>query len=51
MLNKFDETGVEILLGRKLFGQRQIVAAIRIQTAWRMAKVRKWYNLINALRN
>ena len=30
VLNKFDSTGVEVLLGRKLFSQRQILAAIRI---------------------
>ena len=30
VLSKFDETGVEVLLGRKLFNHRQLVAAIRI---------------------
>ena len=51
VLSKFDETGVEVLLGRKLFNHRQVVAAIRIQSNWRMVKVRKWYSLINMLRN
>ena len=46
VLNKFDSTGVEVLLGRKLFSQRQILAAIRIQTWWRQVKVRAWFNLI-----
>lgn len=30
VLNKFDETGVEVLLGRKLFSHRQVLAALRI---------------------
>ena len=51
VLNKFDETGVEILLGRKLFSHRRVGAAVRIQANWRMYKVHKWYSLINMLRN
>ena len=46
VLNKFDEAGVEVLLGRKLFSHRQVLAALRIQTWWRGMKVKAWFNLI-----
>jgi len=46
VLNSHDRTGVEVLIGKKMFRQKQEIAAIRIQSCWRMYKWRSWFNLI-----
>lgn len=51
MLKQYDATGVEILIGRKMFSIRQVDAAVRIQSWWRQAKHGIWYNLVRTLRN
>ena len=50
VLDKYNETGVEVLMGRKLFNQKQVTAAMRIQTWWRMHKLFSWFNLIRKIR-
>ena len=50
VLKKFDSTGVELLMGRKMFTIRQIQAAIRIQSWWRKQKNYTWFRLIQQIR-
>lgn len=50
ILNNFNTTGVEVMVGKKMFRQKQELAAIRIQSWWRMCKCRLWYRLIKEIR-
>lgn len=50
VFNHFDATGVEVLMGRKLFTNRQVEAAVRIQAWWRKSKFRQWFSIIVQLR-
>jgi len=38
VMKLYDSTGVEILMGRKMFDIRQVDAAVRIQAWWRKCK-------------
>ena len=38
VMKHYDSTGVEILMGRKMFDIRQVDAAVRIQAWWRKCK-------------
>lgn len=49
-MNNFDSTGVEVMVGKKMFRQKQELAAIRIQAWWRKTKARIWYKLIKEVR-
>jgi hypothetical protein len=49
--NDFSEEEVETLISLKMFQQREVVAAIMIQSSFRRWRVRTWYKLISALRN
>ena len=51
VMKHYDSNGVELLMGRKLFTQRQIDAAVRIQSWWRKAKLRAWFSLISNIRH
>ena len=50
VMKHYDSNGVELLMGRKLFTQRQVEAAVRIQSWWRKAKLRAWFSLISNIR-
>ena len=45
ILNNYDQTGVEVLVGKKMFRQKQDIAAVRIQS-W----CRQWFNIIQQIR-
>ena len=51
VLKHYDSTGVEVLMGRKMFNMRQVEAAVRIQSWWRRAKLQIWYNIVTRLRS
>jgi len=51
VLNHYNSTGVEFLMGRKMFTIRQMEAAVRIQSWWRRRKFRTWFNLILSMRS
>lgn len=38
-------------MGRKMFTIRQIEAAVRIQSWWRMSKLRAWFSIIRRIRH
>ena len=51
VLKHYDSTGVEILMGRKMFTMRQVQAAVRIQCWWKKTKLRAWFSLITQIRH
>ena len=51
VLKNYDSTGVELLMGKKMFTMRQVEAAIRLQCWWRKTKLRAWFSIITRIRS
>jgi hypothetical protein len=49
-LFEHDTAQVETLISREVIKQRDINAAIKIQSAWRMYKTKQWFLMISQLR-